>query len=931
VATPDAFISYAREDADFVKRLCNHLVAAGATVWVDTEDVPFSVSWTEKALAGIRAAKAFVFVLTPHSAVSRSCAFELEHAKAANKRLVPVALGTDLAPEDVPAAVAYLNWIRVVAGADLDGTVAGLVATLEADLPWREAHARLLVRAAEWAENRRDVSLLPRGSDLQAAEEWLDRRGAHEEQPTALQSEYILAGRRATSRRQRFALTVGVLALAVTMTLASLAYWQRNVAVENEHRAERQRAIAEREADTATSRRLAAEALGQAELDRSLLASLEAYRTARTAEARGALLTSLERSPRLRATLRGHRARTLVDDVVFAPGGMLLSVGEDGTLRRWDAARARPAGPPVRIGGKLLALALNPADGRTLAVASSAGTITLLDLDNPSPDPQPAGRVVGQVTDLAFAPDGLTLVSTHTGGRVRFWPVRRTRLGSPVVRRGDAGTIAFSPDGGTLATAGAENGTVALWNVVTRRVRGKLRARGVASISDLAFSGDGRTLAAAANSPAFWNWRTGRELPAVAGAPGRMWAVAFDPSGTTFAAAGDDGTLRLWDMRRRRPLGPPLEGHVGPAQALAFSPDGHELASAGTTDSAVRVWSARHELPLASVRADAGPGRGTATALSRDGHVLAAGDTEGNVTFRDAAGGQVHPTWEQAHRDAIADIALSDDGRRAASLDAGGAVRTWEVSGRRVLRSDLRAGSSAAQVALSPRGTVVVTTGFDLPAQSAPVAGSRPASLLERGSPAYGAAFSRDGRWLAVGLLSGIQLWHDGRRGTLIARSGADAVGESVALAVGPGDREVASGDAGGRVAIWAIRGSTEPKRVVRAHDGAVSALAFTSDGRVLVSAGADGTVTLTEVASGRRLGSRMPGPNATVDALAVTKAGALVSADQRGGVAVWDRLLLSEDLTAWRARVCRLTGRSLSREEWAVLVPGRRYRSTCG
>ena len=113
--------------------------------------------------------------------------------------------------------------------------------------------------------------------------------------------------------------------------------------------------------------------------------------------------------------------------------------------------------------------------------------------------------------------------------------------------------------------------------------------------------------------------------------------------------------------------------------------------------------------------------------------------------------------------------------------------------------------------------------------------------------------------------------------------------------------------------------------------DSNVLVYAFTTDGRVLVSAGADGRVTLTEVASGSQLGSRIPGPDATVDALAVTKAGALVSADKRGRVAVWDRLLLSEDLAAWRARVCRLTGdRSLSRREWGQLVPGRRYRSTC-
>jgi WD40 repeat protein len=895
--------------------LCDRLVATGATVWVDTEDVPFSAPWRERALAGIRAAKAVVFVLSPHSAVSSSCAFELEHASAANKRLVPVALAADLAPEDVPPAVAYLNWIPVAPGADLDGTMASLVATLEADLPWREAHARLLVRAAEWAENRRDASLLPRGSDLRAAEEWLDRRVEHEEQPTALHSEFILAGRRATSRRQRFALTVGAFALVLTMALASLAYWQRHVAVDNEHRAE--------------SRRLAAVALGQRELDQALLASFEAYRTWQTTEARGALLTSLERSPRLRATLRGHDAETLVDDVVFAPGGVLLSAGEDGTLRRWDIARARPAGSPVRIRGKLDALALNPADGRTLAVGSSAGTITLVDLDGPWPGTVPPSRVAGGVTGLAFAPNGLTLVSTHSGGRVRFWPVRGTRLGSPVVRRGDATTVAVSPDGGTLATAGPESGIVALWDVATRRVRDELRAPDVESITDLAFSGDGRTLAAAANSPAFWNWRTRRVLPAVAGAH-RAQAVAFGDGGATFAAAAPNGTLRLWDMQRRQPLGRPLQGHIERAKALAFSPDGHELASAGT-DSTVRIWNARHELPLASARAGARPGRRTATALSREGDVLAVGDSEGGVMFRDAASGQVPPTGKRAHREKVADIALSDDGSRAASLDAGGAVVTWDVGGR-VLRSDLRAGSSAEELALSPRGTEVVITGLDRPAQLAPVTGSRPPTLLEPGPQGYGAAFGREGHWLAVGLLTGIQLWHDGRRGTFIPRptSGADAVGESVALAFSPGDRELASGDSVGRVAIWPIGGSTEPEHVVHAHRDAVTALAFTHDGRVLVSAGADGTVNLTDVASGRRLGARMPGPDATVDALAVTKAGALVSADERGRVAVWDPLLLSKDLAAWRARVCRLTGRSLDRGEWGRLVPGRRYRTTC-
>jgi WD40 repeat protein len=800
---------------------------------------------------------------------------------------------------------------------------------LDEDREGMRLRGRLAQASADWVEEDESPSALYRGVRLAGALEWA---AAHEAELNATERRFLRAGaaleRReldAAKRRTRRLLVVAA-TLGVLLVVAAGSAW---LAIQQSRRADRQRMIAEAQADIATSRRLAAEALDQTDLDRALLASLEAYGTAPTVEARGALLAALERSPRLRATLHGHRPGTLVDDVVFTPSGTLLSAGDDGTLRRWDPGRARSAGPPLRIGGKLHALALDPADGRTLAVASSAGTITLMDVGGPSRAP-PATRAGGPVSDLAFAPDGMTLVSADSAGRLRFWPVHGSRLGSPAVRRGDAGTIAFSPDGGTVATAGAESGAVALWDVGTRRVRGRLQASGVTSVSDLAFSADGRTLAAAGTAPALWDWRTGSELP-VAGMPRHALAVAFDPTGATLAIAADDGTLRLVDVRRRRALGPPLEGHDGPAQALALSANGRELASAGTTDSAVRVWDTRRTPPLTSTTARVGAGRVTATAVSRDGDVLAAGDAQGDVTFGTTAGGAMPATWEHAHQAAIVDLALSDDGRRAASLDAGGAVRTWDVAGGRMLRSDLSAGRSAEQVLVSPHGSVAVTTGFSLPAQSAPAAGARPATILERSSPGYGAAFSRDGRRLAVGLLSGIQLWHDGRRGPLIARSGAAAVGESVALAFSPGGRELASGDTGGRVAIWALDGSTEPERVARAHDGAVTALAFTRDGRVLVSAGGDGTLTLTDVATGRRLGARVPSPHATVDALALTKAGALVSADKRGGLAVWDRLLLSESLAAWRARICRLTGRSLSREEWAALIPDEPHRTTCG
>lgn len=223
------FISYSRSDGAFADELVRGLEYDGDfEVSIDRTAIHEGEDWKARLGALIAAADTVVFVLSPKSAASPVCLWEVEEAAKLSKRIIPVQ-ALPLIGTRPPERLAALNYVRF----DPDDTghprsfmsgLAGLRRALTTDIAWLREHTRLLVRAREWDGAGRPENRLLIGPDIKAAERWLDGRPAEAPEATELHRDFITAS--ATSEAQRQSVErarANRLQRAVTWTRLALA------------------------------------------------------------------------------------------------------------------------------------------------------------------------------------------------------------------------------------------------------------------------------------------------------------------------------------------------------------------------------------------------------------------------------------------------------------------------------------------------------------------------------------------------------------------------------------------------------------------------------------------------------------------------------------------------------------------------------------
>lgn len=598
------------------------------------------------------------------------------------------------------------------------------------------------------------------------------------------------------------------------------------------------------------------------------------------------------------ATLAGHDAEVLA--VALSPdGACLVSGAADGSVVAWDLATGATRWAVRAHEGPVSVLVVHP-DGSRVASASEDGTIRLWDLDGGRALPTGID-VPGPVRALAFLPGGDGVVSADPDA-VRRWDLSS---GRQVLELAGGRSIAPSPDGRTVAVLSGDE--ITLRDAATGRPLSSVRVGAEGDGDDaearfatgLALTPDGRRvillesfLGGEGGSYEVLDrvrvWTLGADVP-----PRRMESrgplagtiqmrprcVVATPDGRSAISGSSDHTVKVWGLDG--PLEPRvLAGHAHEVVGVAVTPDGRRLVSA-SRDRTVKVWdldrsaAADAELPHG--------GEVNATAVTPDGRHAASVASDGTLVLWEAGG--------RRRRFALPgemawSVALGDDGRRAAVGTHGGSILVWDVErgeplatvpgdGQPVMHLFAAHGSGAV-CAISVNG--VVTVWRDLESGGAPAARFEAPKGM---TPLFGMTATPDGATVLAGGPDGsVSLWHPGDAVPRLLGAHGTRVTTTALTADG---RRGVSAAADGTLRVWDVASGAEIGAWV-GHAGSIIRVAVTPDGERVLSCSKDSTFRIWEAATGR-LVAEFTGESGMLSCAAAPDASTCVVGEHSGRV----------------------------------------------
>jgi WD40 repeat protein len=885
--------------------------------------------------------------------------------------------------------VSKINW-AFYREEDFTEGASKLLAALQTDLAHARAHTRLLTRALEWERGGRDVSLLLRGVDLDQAVGWLEYNRDKDPLPTELHTVYIGASEAQRKAEQaavleqqarELALKVRALnrarmliaSLAVFLVIAGLltayALRQRSEAIEQAERADNNAATADanavlaenaagtaiferdradREAQIAKARELAAQALGLIgnRTAQGMLLGVAAYQTAPVFEAESALLTLMTSANGLSGTLY-HPDDAAVISVALSPDDRMLAVvyARDTALAVFDYASGAlifsiAADPPAGVGTGVTFL-----DETTLLL----GTISALE--RITIDMQ-AGSYQREVVSSYDFTAGVPYYTVFSGDRrraasllvrgessyaMRTYNTQTGRVMADVDFAAVPLTVELNGDGTQIIVnfqadqpnfIDLSTGQI---SVIEGQSFDLQRVLYAAFYDEQHFLFMGAWQDGLINALGLLDRQTG-ELSDLTFVPVTLAQVYLHPARDYVLATEFNGALRMYSLSGQRQMWS-VNYHEGQVLSAVFAPEGSILLT-GDSRGALVLWDLDAPPKLQIVLENQ---TSPAIAMSLAGERLAVSVENNSLRQYDiTTGQQVGPLIDVSIEGPyLSQVYLTPDHARLYALDGGnGSLSVWDAVSGEIISSSVLGEVQAYMLTVHPDGVHALVYN---PRDGVMLWDLVQAQML--GQPLRVGAFGRDvteeilnmtfsddGKHAAVVSASGVVVLYDYDGQELVMRAAYDAgTALQVGLRFSPDGTLLAISSSSNAVLVMDVASGAYVLPPLSGAEGQIYNLAFRPDGRVLAVLDGFNRLWLWDMVRGLPIGQPVRAHFYAYD-LAFTADSNLVSVGSGPVISLWD---FSPEWAMYN--LCRMVGRNLSLDEWALYLGSTEgYRMMC-
>jgi WD40 repeat protein/serine/threonine protein kinase len=495
-----------------------------------------------------------------------------------------------------------------------------------------------------------------------------------------------------------------------------------------------------------------------------------------------------------------------------------------------------------------------------------------------------------RITAVSWSPDGKRLATASGDGTAKVWDADSGQeLLTLHGHMGGVLSVCWSPEGKRLATASAE-GIAKVWDGVTGRELLSLK-RQSSGLCSVCWSPDGKFLATAGDLEGanVWEVSTGQELLTL-GRPDsvivedRIRSVSWSPDGKLFATRTYGGTAKVWDVWGSKEL-LTLEKVV----TFSWSPDGQRLAT-GNGDRTENVWDAASGRKLLTLPRH--PVRVNAITWSPDGQRLAMAKAA-TVQVWDAASGRELLSF--GHTSPVSSVCWSPDGNMLATGSEDGAARIWRATGSAEPLTLPGCENQLRCVSWSSDGKRLAAGSPDGKVRVWEVATGR--ELLTLGQTGAGgpAAWSPDGKWMAIAYGPAIKVWKTAGGGEPRTLEGHTE--NVVSLSWSSDGKRLATGSDDGTAMVWDA-GSGQRLLTYKGLANRVDRVCWSPDGQRLATGTYDGLVKVCEAANGRELLSLRGQASRLATVCWSPDSQSLATGSWDGTVSVWDATTGQERVT---------------------------------